>query len=68
MQKYLVFMSMGFELIGSVLIAIYLGKYLEEKFNLSNLVTVGLIFIFIGAWITHIVYMLKKLNTPKSEE
>lgn len=67
-SKYLGFVSIGIELVASVMFAIYLGDYLTKKFLLSDMVTVALIFIFLGAWIFRLVVMLKKIQNSKNNE
>ena len=62
MKKYLVFVSIGFELIGAVLVALYLSEYLEKKYPTKGLLTMGLIFLVLAGWFVHITYLLKKLN------
>ncbi|MEK6774825.1 MAG: hypothetical protein AABY64_12855 [Bdellovibrionota bacterium] len=62
MKKYLVFISIGFELIALVLFGIYIADILEKKFETKGLITMGLIFAILAGWFLHITYLLKKIN------
>lgn len=62
MKKYLVFISIGFELIGAVLVALYVAEHLEKKFPSKGLLTLGLMFVVLAGWFVHITYLLKKIN------
>ena len=66
MKKYLVFISIGFELIALVLFGIYIADILEKKFESKGLITLGLIFAILVGWFLHISYLLKNIN--KSDE
>jgi hypothetical protein len=66
MNKGIVFMGMGFELLGMVLGGLYVGqavdKYMEwPGYGVAVFVVSGLI-----SWMVHLIYMLKKfmVETP----
>jgi len=68
MQKYLIFVSIGFELIGLVLAGIYVSGWLEERYKTGGFITMGVLFLVLIGWFVHITYMLKKAqkNTDDS--
>jgi len=67
MKKYLVFISIGFELIGAILLGIFVAEKLEEKFQTKGLLTMGLMFVILAGWFVHITYLLKKINKKDSD-
>lgn len=66
-NKYIVFASIGFELIGLLVVAIWLGKYLAEK----GYGTAAQAFCVLGAffvWFISLIMKLKALKTPESSQ
>lgn len=64
--KMAVFVGIGFELIGLLLGAAFLGRYLDEKFALKGLMTAGLVILALVGWLIHLVVLLKgfQADTP----
>ena len=62
MGKYLVFASIGFELVGLVIGCYYLGQILDEKFQTKGLIFVILTFFAIIAWLVRVIWLLKKFQ------
>ena len=62
MKKYVVFISIGFELVAAIMVGIYFSEYLENKFQSKGLITMGVIFLILTGWFIHITYLLKNLN------
>jgi hypothetical protein len=67
MKKYLVFVGMGFELIGIVLASLWVGMWIESKQPMRNLWPVLLVFLGLSAWFYRVVQLLKKLNDPNEK-
>ena len=67
-NKYLIFASIGFELVALILFFIYLGEYLVQKGWPNYTKAFGIVLAF-GLWITSLVIKLKSLekNNSKSE-
>jgi hypothetical protein len=66
-NKYIIFASIGFELVGLLIVAIWLGKYLAEK----GYGTAAQAFCVLGAffvWFISLILKLKSLKTPESSE
>jgi ABC-type proline/glycine betaine transport system permease subunit len=66
-NKYIVFASIGFELIGLLIFAIWLGNYLVEK----GYGTAAQAFCVLGAffiWFISLIMKLKSLKTPESTQ
>jgi len=64
-MKYLPFVSIGFELIGLILVGIYAGAYLDEKWAGGGLYQSLLIVLALVGWLIRLIFNLKKLNQPK---
>lgn len=68
MKKYLVFAGMGFELVGMILGAYYLGAYLDKKYNTGGLIFVGLSFLGLIGWLIRVIWLIKRLQKQDGEE
>lgn len=61
-NKGLVFMGIGFEAIGIVLASLWLGEWMDRELNQKGLFTILLIFVGLGGWFAHILFLIKKMN------
>ena len=61
-SKYLVFVGMGFELVGLILGSAYLGHLLDQNYDLKGLGVVGLSVLGLGGWLTHVILLSKRLE------
>ena len=61
-KKGLVFVGMGFELIGLILTALYLGKYVDEQYNLKGLSIALFSFIALIIWVYHLVLLTRQFQ------
>ena len=62
MKKYLVFVGMGFELIGIVFAGLWIGMWIEGQKPMKNLWPVLLVFLGLGGWFYRVILLLKKMN------
>ncbi len=58
-KKALVFTAMGFELIGLILVCIYIGQWIDERYGTHGLGLVGFSALGLTGWLVHIVRLLK---------
>lgn len=63
-NKYLVFMSIGFELITLILLALWLGHYLKEKGYGGD---VAQAFCVLGAFFVWFISLIVKLKNMKND-
>ena len=68
LAKYLIFASIGFELIGLILGAFYLGSYLDEKYAGNGLYFVVLAFAALIGWLLQIVFFLRRFQKEDEAE
>lgn len=66
--KYLIFGFMGFELVGLIMGAYYLGSYLDEKNQGNGLYFVFLSFAVLIGWLLQIVFLLKRFNKEDEKQ
>lgn len=63
-NKYIVFVSIGFELIGLLIVAIWFGKYLSEKGYGSG----AQAFCVLGAFFIWFISLMMKLKNLKKND
>lgn len=66
MKRYLIFMTMGFEIVGLILGSYFLGIELDKKYNSNGLIFVGLSFVCLLGWLIRVIWMVNKIQ--KEEE
>ena len=66
-RKTAVLISMGFEIIGIVIAAIWLGGWLDTQYQLKGMGTVGAIVVGFVGWLTHILMAVKALDTDNAD-
>ncbi len=57
--KAIVFAGMGFELVGLIVVSLYIGQALDKTFELKGLATASLSLLVLAGWLIQLVYMLK---------
>lgn len=62
LKAYAVLTALGFEIVIYVLIAVFLGQWLESKKNLNGLAVAGCIFIVTAFWIYRVISTLNSLD------
>ena len=67
-KKGLVFAGMGFELAGLIVGGLYLGKHLDDTYNLKGLATAGMAFTVLAGWLVHLVILIKSFEKSSSTE
>lgn len=62
MNKYILFVGIGFELIGLIIGALVLSAWLEEKYPSKGTLTAGLVLLALIGWFIHIFILLKNIE------
>lgn len=68
MNKYAFFVSIGFELIGLIIVAIYFGEKIETSYgHKKGLFQAIFIMLFLVGWLIRVILRVKQLATDKSD-
>jgi F0F1-type ATP synthase assembly protein I len=67
-SKYIVFVGMGFELIGIIGVGLYLGKAIDDKFQLKGVGLVALLILGLVGWLVHIIALAKRMDGQEEGE
>jgi hypothetical protein len=59
-------LSMGFEIVGVILVAIYLGSWLDEKYSWGGLGLVGSFVVGFVGWLTHVLVIIRNLEQSEN--
>jgi len=68
MKKYIVFVGIGFELLGIMMASIYLGQQIDKSYQTKGLALIALSFIGLASWITHVVMLLRRIEKEDSKD
>lgn len=68
MKKYIIFASIGFELVGLIIGCFYLGQYLDQKYNSKGLIFVGLTFMSLIGWLWRVIWLLRRMQKTEEQE
>jgi predicted tellurium resistance membrane protein TerC len=67
MKKYLVFIGIGFEMLGIVAACLWLGILIEARNPMKNLWPVILVFVGLSGWFYRVVKLLKNMNNKNEK-
>ncbi|KYG66719.1 hypothetical protein AZI86_06655 [Bdellovibrio bacteriovorus] len=68
MKRYIIFASIGFELVGLIVGSYYLGQTLDEKYQTNGLIFVGLSFACLIGWLTRVIWMIRRIQKEDEKE
>lgn len=61
-NRYLVFMGLGFELVGLIIGGIYLGQLLDAHFGTRGIMVLVILASCLVSWFIHLVFLLKRVE------
>lgn len=67
MKKYIIFASIGFELVGLILGCFYLGQYLDQKYQTKGLIFAGLSLACLAGWLWRVIWLLQRMQKQEEE-
>jgi F0F1-type ATP synthase assembly protein I len=68
MKKYLIFTSIGFELVGIMVASIYLGQIIDKTYQTKGLALIALMFIGLASWLIHVILLLRRFQKDEPED
>ena len=67
-NRYIVFTAMGFELIGLMAVALYIGKIIDDTYLLKGLGLIGFSLLALSGWLIHIILLSKKIDSSENNK
>lgn len=67
-NSYAYFMGIGFELVATILLMMYLGGVADEKLGTENVLKLIGIVVGFGVWFLHLMHILKKTSADSPED
>ncbi len=61
-RKTMLFLALGFEAAGLIIACLFLGNFLDQRYQWRGMGIAGGAFLGIGIWVTHIVFVLRSLE------
>lgn len=68
MTKYLVFLSIGFELVGLMLASYFIGPAIDKTFSLHNVGFLVLSIISLIGWLVRVIWLLQRIEKSENQE
>ncbi|WP_413576408.1 AtpZ/AtpI family protein [Bdellovibrio sp. HCB290] len=68
MRKYIIFASIGFELVGLIIGCFYLGELLDTKYQTKGMAFVGLSLAALVGWLVRVIWLLKRMEAQEEKE
>jgi hypothetical protein len=68
MNKYLVFTSIGFELLGIMMASIYLGQMIDDHYKTRGVALIVLMFTGLVSWFMHLIFLLRRFQKDEPSE
>lgn len=60
--------SMGFEIVGIVLAAVYFGNWLDEKMGWVGFGLIGMMAAGFGGWLLHVILVVRIMERREESE
>lgn len=68
MGKYIIFASIGFELVGLIVGCFFLGDYLDQKYQTKGMIFVGLTLACLVGWLWRVIWLLQRMQRIEESE
>lgn len=66
-KQGIIFVGIGFELVGLILAAVYIGQAIDRYMGWTGIAMAALMMISLAGWITHIVILLNRQEKQENE-
>ena len=67
LDKRAAFVGIGFEIIALLIVGVWLGGWLDKKFQLNGMGTAGLVILAMVLWFIQLLQMLKNLQNDRDQ-
>jgi len=67
MNRYIIFASIGFELVGLIVGCFYLGEFLDAKYQTGGMAFVGLSVASLIGWLVRVIWLLQRVQKQDEE-
>jgi F0F1-type ATP synthase assembly protein I len=67
-RKTALFIGMGAECVGIVLVFVYIGQWVDEKYGLRGLATAVLAMLGLVIWVVHLLMVVRVLAKQEKRE
>jgi NADH:ubiquinone oxidoreductase subunit 6 (subunit J) len=67
-RKTGIFIGMGVECVGIVLVFVYIGQWIDEKYGLKGLATAFLAMLALVVWVVHLLMVVRVLAKQEKRE
>lgn len=67
-RKVAIMTSMGFEIVGIIAAAVYIGGFLDERYKWGGLGLIGAIAIGFVGWFVHLLLVVRMLEKDDQKE
>ena len=68
MNKYLIFTSIGFELVGIMIASIYLGQLIDDHYKTRGVALIVLMFTGLASWFIHLIFLIRRIQKSEPDE
>ncbi|MBC7371844.1 MAG: AtpZ/AtpI family protein [Bdellovibrionaceae bacterium] len=68
MNKYLIFTSIGFELVGIMVASIYLGQLIDDHYKTRGVALIVLMFTGLASWFIHLIFLIRRIQKSEPDE
>lgn len=68
MKKYIIFASIGFELVGLIIGCFYLGQFLDTKYQSKGMFFVGLSVASLIGWLVRVIWLLQRMQENEEKK
>jgi len=67
-NRYMIFISMGIELVGLVLGSLWVGQVLDQQFQTKGIMVVFFAVAGLASWFVHLIYLLKRIEKLEEQD
>lgn len=68
MKKYIIFATIGFELVGLIIGSYFLGEMLDKQLKTNGLAFVFLSLACLVGWLVRVVWLLQRMQKAEEKE